>query len=101
LGWRLFELSQTLLDTTEFRIQARKVMEELVRCWRETVHLAVLDGVQAVYVEKLQPNPAVKINISRTGARLVAHCSGVGKVLLAYREWEYITELFDDQGWQR
>lgn len=98
LGWRLFELSQTLLDTTEFRIEARKVMEELVRTWGETVHLAVLDGVQAVYIEKLQPTPAVKIKISRAGARLPAHCSGVGKVLLAHCEWEYAAELLEDQG---
>jgi DNA-binding IclR family transcriptional regulator len=98
LGWRLFELSQTLLDTTEFRVEARRVMEELVRRWRETVHLAVLDGVQAVYIEKLQPTPAVKIKISRTGARLPAHCSGVGKVLLAHCEWEYVAELLKDQG---
>ncbi len=98
LGWRLFELSQTLLDTTEFRMEARRVMEELVGCWRETVHLAVLDGVQAVYVEKLQPTPAVKIWISRTGARLPAHCSGVGKVLLAHSKWEHIAALFEDQG---
>ena len=32
LGWRLFELSQTLLDTTEFKNEARRVMEELVEC---------------------------------------------------------------------
>ena len=98
LGWRLFELSQTLLDTTEFRLESRKVMEELVITWRETVHLAVLDGVQAVYVEKLQPTPAVKIGLSRAGARLPAHCSGVGKVLLAHCEWEYVAELIEDQG---
>jgi len=30
-------------------------MEELVSRWGETVHLAVLDDVQAVYIEKLQP----------------------------------------------
>jgi DNA-binding IclR family transcriptional regulator len=46
-------LSQTLLDTTEFRIEARRVMEEMVSRWEETMHLAVLDGVQAVVnVEK-------------------------------------------------
>ena len=98
LGWKLFELSQTLLDTTEFRTEARRLMEELVRSWGETVHLAVLDGVQAVYVEKLQPTPAVKICISRTGARLPAHCSGVGKVLLASSEWDHVAALFEDQG---
>jgi|SRR5215216_1847827 len=98
LGWRLFELSQTLLDTTEFRSEARKVMEELVRCWKETMHLAVLDGVQAVYIEKLQPTPAVKIRITRAGARLPAHSTGVGKVLLAHSEWEYVAEHLEDQG---
>jgi DNA-binding IclR family transcriptional regulator len=98
LGWRLFELSQTLLDTTEFRLEARKVMKELVERWEETVHLAVLDGVQAVYVEKLQPTPAVKIRITRAGARLPAHCSAVGKVLLAYSEWEHVAELLEHQG---
>ncbi len=98
LGWRLFELSQTLLDTTEFRLGARKVMKELVECWEETVHLAVLDGAQAVYVEKLQPTPGIKIWISRAGARLPAHCSGVGKVLLAHSEWEHVAELLEHQG---
>jgi len=91
-------LSQTFLDTTEFRIEARRVMEELVRCWKETMHLAVLDGVQAVYIEKLQPIPAVKIRITRAGVRLAAHSSGVGKVLLAYSEWAYVASQFGDQG---
>jgi DNA-binding IclR family transcriptional regulator len=98
LGWRLFELSQTLLDTTEFRVGARRVMEELVECWRETMHLAVLDGVQAVYVEKLEPTSAPKIEITRAGARLPAQCSGVGKILLAHSEWEYVAERLEDQG---
>lgn len=98
LGWRLFELSQTLLDTTAFRIEARRVMEELSRCWKETMHLAVLDGAQAVYIEKLQPTPAVKIQITRAGARLPAHSSGVGKVLLAHSEWECAVERLEDQG---
>jgi DNA-binding IclR family transcriptional regulator len=98
LGWRLFELSQTLLDIAEFRVEARRVMKELVKRWNEPVHLAVLDGVQAVYIEKLQPNPAVKIRITHAGARLPAHSSGVGKVLLAYSEWEHIAELLEHQG---
>lgn len=98
LGWRLFELSQTLLDTTEFRIEARKVMEELVRRWGETVHLAVLDGAQAVYIEKVQPVPAVKIKITRSGTRLAAHCSAVGKLLLAHTDWEHVVERLEYHG---
>lgn len=90
LGWKLFELGQTLLYTTEFRTEARKAMKELVEQWNETTHLAVLEGVEAVYLEKIQPRPAVRILISHTGVRLPANCTGVGKVLLANENWEDI-----------
>lgn len=98
LGWRLFELSQTLLETTEFRNEARRVMEELVIDWGETVHLAVLNDAQAVYVEKLQPTPAVTIEITRSGALLPAYCSGVGKVLLAHAQWTHVARLLEHHG---
>lgn len=98
LGWRLFELSQNLLDTTEFRTEAQGVIEELVRRYGETVHLAVLDNMQAVYIEKQQPTPAVKILVSRAGGRLHAHCSGVGKILLSACDWELVEQGLEHQG---
>jgi len=98
LGWRLIEMSQILLDNTEFCTEARKAMQELVERWGETTHLAVLEGAQVVYVEKLQATPAVQILLSRVGARLPAHCSGVGKVLLAHQEWSKVTRLVEGQG---
>jgi IclR family transcriptional regulator, KDG regulon repressor len=84
LGWRLLELGQTLLHTTEFRAEARPVMQELVATWGETTHLAALEAGQVIYVEKLQGTQAIQIAQSGVGARLAAHCSGVGKVLLAH-----------------
>lgn len=97
LGWKLFELGQTLLNTTEFRAEARKAMNELVEQWGETAHLAVLDGVEVVYLEKMQPKPAVRILISHTGVRLPAHCSGVGKVLLASENWEDVAAQLEEK----
>ena len=98
LGWRLFHLSQVLLDNTDFCIEARKVMRELVERWGETSHLAVLDEGQVLYVEKLQGTPAVQILLSHVGGRLPAHCSGIGKVLLAHREWQEVITLLEPQG---
>jgi DNA-binding IclR family transcriptional regulator len=97
LGWRLFHLSQVLLDNTDFCIEARQVMRELVERWGETSHLAVLNEAQVLYVEKLQGTPAVQILLSRVGARLPAHCCGVGKVLLAHRPWHEVTTLLEEQ----
>jgi len=98
LGWRLFHLSQILLDNTDFCIEARKVMRELVERWGETSHLAVLDEGQVLYVEKLQGTPAVQILMSYVGARLPAHCSGVGKVLLAHQECPAVLALLEQRG---
>ena len=98
LGWRLFHLSQILLDNTAFCIEARQVMHELVERWGETSHLAVLDQGQVLYVEKLQGTPAVQILLSHVGGRLPAHCSGIGKVLLAHQECPEVMALVEQQG---
>ena len=44
LGWQLVELGQNLLRTTDFRTEAREVMQDMLRSWRETMHLAVLEA---------------------------------------------------------
>lgn len=98
LGWRLLEFGQTLLKTTEFRTEARQVMEEVVARWGETMHLAVLENGQVIYVEKLEGTHAVHISLSGVGARLPAHCSGVGKVLLAHALWSEVAQILEQQG---
>ncbi|MER3485504.1 MAG: IclR family transcriptional regulator, partial [Chloroflexota bacterium] len=69
LGWALFALSQTLLETSCLLQAARPVMEELVAGWGETTHLAVLVDGQVLYVEKLQGDRALEIVLSRVGNR--------------------------------
>lgn len=65
LGWRLFELSQNLMHTTEFRTEAQAVIEGLVERYRETMHLAARENMQAVYIQKQQPDPPVVVLLSR------------------------------------
>jgi len=48
-----------------------------------TVHLAVRDGDQVLYLERMMGRASVPI-LSSAGSRLPMHCTGVGKVLLAY-----------------
>jgi IclR family transcriptional regulator, KDG regulon repressor len=96
-GWRLFELSRVLLDTTEFCIQARKAMQELVERCGETTHLAILEGADVVPIEQMQATPAVQILLSHVGARLPAHCSSIGKVLLASQAWPKVIDLLKEQ----
>lgn len=98
LGWQLIALSQALLSTTDFRIEARPVMEGLIARFGETVHLAALERGRIIYVDKLQGTRAVQVSVTGVGYRLQAHCSGVGKVILAHRPWEEVFQMLSTHG---
>ena len=101
LGWRLVTLSETLLATTELRKEAHPVMEDLAAQYQETIHLAVLDDTQAVYVDKLEGRQAVRVELTSLGARLYAHCSALGKVLLAYSDEKEVKRIIQVAGLPR
>jgi DNA-binding IclR family transcriptional regulator len=48
-----------------------------------TVHLAVRDGTEVLYVDRLAGHASVPV-VSQVGSRLPMHATGVGKVLLAF-----------------
>jgi IclR family acetate operon transcriptional repressor len=83
LGMRLFELGQLAPRRRTLREAAFPAMNDLHDATQETTHLAVLDGTEVVYVEKLtgRGGPSVP---SRVGGRMPAHCTGVGKAILAF-----------------
>jgi DNA-binding IclR family transcriptional regulator len=101
LGWRLVTLSETLLATTELRREAHPMLEDLAARYQETIHLAVLDDTQAVYVDKLEGRQAVRVELTSLGARLYAHCSALGKVLLAYSTDEEVKRIIQITGLPR
>jgi len=101
LGWRLVTLSETLLATTELRKEAHPIMEELAAQYQETIHLAVLDDTQAIYVDKLEGRQAVRVELTSLGARLYAHCSALGKVLLAYSSEQEVKCIVQTAGLPR
>jgi len=101
LGWRLVTLSETLLATTELRKEAHPVMEDLASRYQETIHLAVLDDTKAVYVDKLEGRQAVRVELTSLGARLYAHCSALGKVLLAYSNEDEVKRIIQTAGLPR
>jgi DNA-binding IclR family transcriptional regulator len=98
LGWSVFSLAQVLVSSARFVTIARHVMEELVALWNETCHLAVLCDGEVLYVEKIRSDRALDIILTRVGGRLWVHCSGVGKVLLAARPWDEVSEIVSRRG---
>jgi len=65
-------------------LRVHPVLERLANRYRETSHYAILDGDSVVYRSKVDPSVgAVKLT-STVGGRNPAHCTAVGKLLLAY-----------------
>lgn len=82
LGIRLFELGELVPRHRTLSSVALPIMEDLREATRQRVHLAVLDGIDVVYVEIL--GAGVIDVASRVGGRFPAHATGVGKAILAY-----------------
>lgn len=85
LGVRMFELGQLVPSQLRLRERALPYMNDIYEATRQTVHLAVLEAADVVYVEVLAGHQKVR-SPSRRGGRVPAHCTGVGKVLLAHAD---------------
>lgn len=83
LGPHLFRLAHQALDSFEVRVVAAPRLRRLRDETGQTVHLAVLDGAVATYVEKLEPREMPVRMASRIGKTAALHSTAVGKVLLA------------------
>jgi IclR family KDG regulon transcriptional repressor len=85
LGMHVFELGNrvTYCRPRGLRDFALPHLADMHVLTRETVHLAVLDGGDIVYLEKLHGQDAAP-SPSHVGGRIPAHCSALGKVLMAF-----------------
>ena len=83
-GATLIDVALGALKGMDIRRVAHRYLEELSEELRETVNLVVLDkpGLQVRFLDSIESPEAVRVS-SRTGTVLPAHCTAVGKVLLA------------------
>ncbi|RJX32458.1 MAG: IclR family transcriptional regulator [Desulfarculus sp.] len=98
LGMKLFFLGSLVKPYRYLRSAARPLLEQLNKQSDETVHLAVLHKGEALYLSKLESSHTVRVVISQEGHKLPAHCSGVGKVLLAHLPPEEAKGIVEERG---
>ncbi|WP_232660271.1 IclR family transcriptional regulator [Pseudonocardia sp. TRM90224] len=98
LGMRLFELGNLAEQRgLGLRDAATPYLADLYEVLRETVQLAVLDGFDVVYLQKISGRTSTKID-TRVGGRMPATCTGSGKVLLAFADPEFRQQLIVERG---
>jgi len=97
LGAKVVWLASKFLESIDLRVIARPLLEDLVEKTRETVHLAILDNYEVVYIDKIDGYQPVKMG-SRVGGRMPAHSTGLGKALLAHMDEQYWQEYIEKVG---
>lgn len=87
VGRRLWAQGLLAPVQTGLRQAASPFLNDIHAATLATVHLAVRDGTQVLYLERLSGRASVPV-VSRVGSRLPLHATGVGKVLLAHAPQE-------------
>lgn len=87
LGLALYALGTAVTEHVDLHQAALPVLTTLRHSTGEMVHVAVLDGLEVIYVERLESHHMLPI-FRRVGHRLPAHGTSSGKVLLAALERE-------------
>jgi len=82
LGLAVYELGTGVTEHVDLHQAALPVLTHLRHTTGEMVHVAVLDGLEVVYVERLESYHLMPI-FRRVGHRVPAHITSSGKVLLA------------------
>jgi IclR family pca regulon transcriptional regulator len=86
LGLRVTDLGMSALNSTGLREHAHPYLDELRQRTSYTTSLAVLDGADVLYVDRVRSfrrGPSKTDMELHLGSRLPAYCTAMGKLLLA------------------
>jgi DNA-binding IclR family transcriptional regulator len=96
LGRACLVLGQAFAESRSLVRFARPVLARLAKETNESTHLGVLSGYEVVHLDGEQPAQLVATAL-RTGQTLAAHCTALGKVLLAGRSAHALAQLDKDR----
>lgn len=100
LGKTLFELGHAAGNQITERRGAHDILRSLVEKINETAHLAVLQGSDVLYLDKVESNASLRM-VTAVGIRRPAYCTGTGKALLAGLTDDEVRRLMEGKPMRR
>ncbi|WP_255769312.1 IclR family transcriptional regulator [Pseudarthrobacter sulfonivorans] len=101
LGLRLWELVNRNSPTLALRQAAIPFMEDIQQVLHQNINLAVLDGWEALFVERLSRRGSVA-NRAKVAGRMPVHVSSAGLALMAFQDRttqrDYLKQFADPAG---
>ena len=81
-GLRLLKLAARAWSGNSFRLLAEPHIRRLHEQTGETVHLGLMNGLEVIYLDKIESKQTVRMH-SQVGNASPLYCTGVGKAMLA------------------
>ncbi|MHA4855074.1 IclR family transcriptional regulator [Rhodococcus sp. MSC1_016] len=88
IGLRIWELGSLCPQPRTLRDISLPYMQDLYEATGENVHLAVLDGGEVLYLERVWGRRSVNV-VTHVGGRSPLHATGVGKMLLSHASRDF------------
>lgn len=95
LSYKICRISNQILAQNNIISLVRPYIKDLAEQTGETVHLVQIDGIHAVYIDKVEASRSSVRLISMVGKAIPLYCSGVGKALLADMTDEKIRSVWE------
>ena len=99
-GYGLLALAHRTWANLDIRDVAATPMRDLWSSTQETIHLAVLDGADVIYIDKLESPKSLRL-YSAVGKKGPVYCTGVGKAMLAFLAEDKQQPIIDAQAFFR
>ena len=100
VGLKILSLSRGALSGLDVRGVALPIMRHLTQQTGLTCHLAILDGPDAVYVEKVEPEGFIRMD-TWVGRRMRVHATSVGKALVAHIPPDRLEQIVSRSGMEK
>jgi DNA-binding IclR family transcriptional regulator len=92
LGIKIFQLGSSVANRFGIRQAALVNMEKLAAESGETVNLGILNRAEVIYLEKILNDDPIRIEL-QVGHSVPAHCTAMGKAILAFQPPEKLEEI--------
>jgi IclR family transcriptional regulator, KDG regulon repressor len=96
LGIKLFSLGHQAVSHLDLREICRLFLTRIMNETKETVHLAVLDDNQVLYLDKVEGPHALRMP-SRVGRHIPTYCTSLGKAMLSCLDEQDVKRILGKQ----
>lgn len=94
LTYKICRIANHVLNQIDLVDIAKPYLKELSALTGETIHLVEKEGINAIYIDKVESSTNTVRLVSKVGKSIPLYCSGVGKAMMAEMDEAAVDEIW-------